>query len=212
MKCENCSICAATALAIAIAGFALIALFWGTVLLFVLNAGDSAAATSTDISGVATGRLKITDITGGITAFCALIVAVGSLYISMRHHRLSVMPKLSIVRVIENNDGEKKGLYLRNHGLGPAIIAGIVIELKSQNKIIHCYEDLKIIFSLYGFEIGDLGTYWLDVLPKDACERFIWLESSANSANEEFMELMKDIKLTVLYESFYEEKRMATYG
>ncbi len=208
MKSRDCSVWSYTALAIAISAFALIALFWAMVLLIVVCGGGS-SITST-VSG-ATGGLKITDITGGMTAFCALLVAVGSLWISLRHHRLSVRPKISIVRVIENNDAHKKGLYLRNHGLGPALITSITVELKSEEIVIRRYEDLKIIFSRYAFQPGDLCTYWLEVIPKDACERLIWLESDSFSADEEFKRLMSDTRLTVTYESFYKEKEVEVY-
>jgi hypothetical protein len=173
MKSRDCSICECTALAVAISAFALIALFWAVVLMIVLiGEGPSMSATASGATAIASS-LKITDVIGVFIAFCALLVAVGSLLISLRHHRLSVRPKISIVRVIENNDNHKKGLYLRNHGLGPALITGIKIELKSKKTVIRCYEDLKNLFSLYTFQRNDLGTYWLEVLPKDACERLI---------------------------------------
>lgn len=185
------------ALAVAISAFPLIALFWAIILvLAITHASNQLIARGGEISAAASD-LKITDITGGITALCALFVAGFSLWTVRRHNILSARPRISIVRVIKNNDGKKEGLYLRNHGLGPALIDELIIEIDAKKTVISRYQDLKRLFELYDFECEDLGVYWMDLLPKDACERFIWLESEKEDKKEEFKRLMFDTRLEI---------------
>lgn len=200
------------ALAIAVSAFAAVGLFWAVILVLVLlGQGPALAKTGSAASG-AVGGIKITDITSGLTALFALAVASGSLWFTRRHNRLSVRPKISIVRVIENNDGTKKGLYLRNHGLGPALISEITFESKSTEHTYRRVEELsRLLFSHYAFQSGELGIYWLEVLPKDACERLLWLESDQPEVNDDFQALLSDIRLVVKYRSFYGEPDIETF-
>jgi hypothetical protein len=199
------------ALAIAISAFAAIALFWAVILVFVLVGEGSALVVKAGAASDTASGLKITDVTGGITALCALFVAAFSLWTARRHNSLSVRPHLSIVRVIENKEKTKKGLYIRNHGLGPALVDELIIEIDSKKVVIRKYQDLKQLFDLYAFDRGDLGVYWMDLLPKDGCERFVWLENEAEEKKEEFKRLMFDVRLIVKYRSFYEERRSVSY-
>lgn len=179
--------------------------------MLVLTSNSHLASThSGGLSVVATG-LKITDITGSITALCALFVAALSLWTVRRHNSLSVRPHISIVRVIENNQGMKEGLYLRNHGLGPALIDKLVIEIDTKKTVITRYQDLKQLFALYDFDVRDLGIYWMDLLPKDGCERFLWIESNCEAKKEVFKRLMYDVRLIVKYRSFYDEQKSASF-
>ena len=68
-----------------------------------------------------------------IIAVCALVVAVYSIYATIRHNKLSVTPKL--VRKTHRNR-QDKGIVvtfdLSNHGLGPARIVGCDFFLKGK--------------------------------------------------------------------------------
>lgn len=211
MKRNGCSVCPYTALAVSISALALVLLFWAIILVVILIGSGPTLAVKGNNAGSLLSGVKITDLTGGFTALCALAVAVGSLIISFRHHRLSVRPRLSIIRVVKNNDGKKKGLYVRNHGLGPALIKSIRFESKSQNLVMESREELGKITLHYALASGDLGNYWLDMLPKDSCERLLWLEVDSFATKDEFDELISDIRLTITYESFYGEKEVEVY-
>ena len=156
-------------------------------------------------------HVSITDISTLVIAMCSVFVAIWSVVWTRRHNMLSVKPLLSIVRVIDNNDGQKRGLYLRNHGLGPAIIESISIKIPRKNIEFKEYGDLSKIFDLYQLKKGDLGVYWLDLLPKDVCERFLWLESDGSNEKEEFKKLMFALVFTVEYSSFYGKKGKAKF-
>lgn len=196
----------AAALAIAISAFAAIGLFWALILVFILlDQGPAILGFGTRASALAS-HLKLGALIGGggLTALFALFVSVGSLWFTRRHNRLSVRPRVSIVRIVENNDNKKKGLYLRNHGLGPALIDEIIFEVKSDGKVFNAYESFRdFVFSEYRFVRGDLGVYWLDLLPKDATERVLWLED--DEADDEFKALLFDVRMKVRYSSFYGE-------
>jgi hypothetical protein len=201
------------ALAIAVSALAAISLFWAVVLIAVLlNQGPSLAqtlATSTDSNG----GLKPTDITGGLTALCALAVASGSLWLTRRHNRLSVRPKISVVQVIDNSDNKKIGLYLRNHGLGPALIEEISFEVRN-GPILRSFQNLRMFLfanNKYYFIPKELGALWLEVLPKDACEGLLWLESKETNAAAQFKRLLSDLRLVVQYRSFYGEKEVEVH-
>lgn len=200
------------ALAIAFSAFASIGLFWAVILLAILSdQGTEVTEKAGSAAGVFNG-IKITEITGGVIALFALLVAAGSLWLTRRHHRLSVKPRISIVRVVANNDKLKEGLYLRNHGLGPALIEEISFEIRSAKKTFRSYSELKkFLLPDYGFYSGDIGSYWLELLPKDACERLIWLESDKPSAKAKFKLLLNELKLTVKYRSLYEEQETEIY-
>ena len=133
------------ALAIAISALAAIALFWAVILTFVLMHEGHQLVRAGEAPAVASG-LKITDITGGITALCALFIATFSLWTARRHNSLSVRPHISIVRVIANMDGKKEGLYLRNHGLGPALVDELIIEIDAKKTVIRRYTSWRQVF------------------------------------------------------------------
>lgn len=73
-----------------------------------------------------------------VTAIAAVVVALGSLWISYtqardsrRHGRQSVRPLLHMHRV-KAYEGTEAGLRLTNAGLGPAIVTGSVVRLDGE--------------------------------------------------------------------------------
>jgi hypothetical protein len=197
----------------AVSAAAAIALFWAVLFAVVLIDQGPAVTRAAAGSSDAGGGVKVTDIASGLIALFALVVATGSLWLTRRHYRLSVRPKVSIVRVIHDHGGAKKGFYLRNDGLGPALIDEISFEIKN-GPALRSYENLLMFLfanDKYYFNQGQLGVRWIEVLPKDVCERLLWLESKESNAGDQFMHLLADLRLVVKYGSFYGEKEVELY-
>jgi len=66
-------------------------------------------------------------IAGVATALCALVATIWQGVISRKHNRLSVKPVLTLYR--EEVNGK---IYVKNNGIGPALIRGFAIHLDSK--------------------------------------------------------------------------------
>lgn len=68
-----------------------------------------------------------------IVALLALIVAVGSFWVQRKHNRLSVKPHLTTFTEREH-DKKRAVVWLRNNGLGPALITSYEFLLDGKTK------------------------------------------------------------------------------
>ncbi|MGZ0656577.1 hypothetical protein ACWPKS_13315 [Coraliomargarita sp. W4R72] len=158
------------------------------------------------VSAALLKNFTLSDFASIFVASCALFVSIWSVRSQQRHNKQSVRPKLFPVRVGPNRDGTRLGVYLRNHGLGPAYIKQLSFEPPGLKKKISQTDDLQRIFDAYDFDHHDLGQYWLQVIPKDGLERILWLEETSSPKKiSEFNRMLDGAYLYVEYESSYGE-------
>jgi hypothetical protein len=140
------------------------------------------------------------DVLSLLVAICALVLTLYQIHATRRHNRLSVRPH---IRFGWTAGSSGDGIWIKNDGLGPALIEefelrikGNVVTLKSvQDRLLEKGMSARINIPSKGSTILDKDTRWLiqshELLQFKEEQDIFWGEVSA-------------IEIKIKYKSFYE--------
>lgn len=156
----------------------------------------------------------ILSITATIVSVCALFVAAYQTILMRQQQGASVWPKLIIGHGYIMNAGDNSfyRLYVRNVGIGPAVIQNVVIKYKDQvfnnmtdygKMVLQSHQALDSL----AFDESDLLSD--DVIPQG--ERVVLFDTHKSRFANYFIFNRKDFILIITYESVYGEKWQVHY-
>ncbi len=170
---------------------------------------------NSDILGLEESMKKLNADT--VTAIASVIIALAAIFISVwqgvetrKHNQLSVTPKLDIFQ--ESRQKVRSiGLFIANHGLGPAIIGDIIISVRetqfkvnTENGLIEVLDKLGINEQWVQYHYISQGSYF------QAGERRLLLAADRSKINiddeHRFKGAISLLKVRIDYESVYGEK------
>jgi len=144
-------------------------------------------------------------------ALCAFFVAIWQGYISRKHNRLSVRPKLDIHTLCIDN--EPIVIELRNYGLGPAIVKDIKYEIGG-NKFKSDKTDSLVNFTNYfkqPINVGAIRFYTIHdqtIINQNNSISLLVFEDSHNDNTyiADICSKLNDLKIEVSYDCIYGNK------
>lgn len=156
----------------------------------------------------------IISIAATVVSVCALFLSVYQTILSRQQQSASVWPKLVIGNGYMKNVGSDSfyRLYVRNVGIGPAIIRSVTIRYKDQTfdtmmdygKTV--LQKNNVLDSL-AFDEADLLSD--DVIPQG--DQVMLFDTYKNRFANLFIDNLSDFVLTINYESIYGEKWTVVY-
>ena len=158
---------------------------------------------------------RIISITAVLIAFCSLILTLYSGYWTRYHNRLSVLPRLYFFASRTEQDPQV-GISLSNSGLGPAIIQSWIISVDGQVVGEHKMGWDSALQKL-GLSFGKGIHYSSFGVLEAGKQEFIFSINQEQWKNlgtqdrEAFNKAMKRIKVTIDYESVYDEHNQSVF-
>jgi hypothetical protein len=150
----------------------------------------------------------------------AIIISVGALiisfwqgYLTRKHNKLSVKPHLVFWANYFADSGET-GVFIKNYGIGPAVIKKISIFIDGEIFIENDQNDFhKQAISQVEFQSGNLRFYEIPkdiIFPVGKIERFLW-ETQNYYSNPDIKTGFDRLNYKIEYESIYGEKFIAKW-
>jgi len=147
-----------------------------------------------------------------IVAVLALLVSVGGFWAQRRHNRLSVRPRLSTSNNVLH-DARRMTFWVRNNGLGPAIITGFDILLDGRKRTedgAGFTADQVIRVVLDGVERKvthtQFGVHYTMPANESIAVLDIELPPQEFISMPELLKRLDRLKLVIKYESYYGEQ------
>lgn len=156
----------------------------------------------------------ILSITATIVSICALFVATYQTILMRQQQSAAVWPKLVIGQGYISNAGNDSfyRLFVRNVGIGPAIIRETSITYKGQS-----FPDMdeygRFVYKTHN-AVDSINFDYADLLPETVIpqgERTVLFDTNKGSSARYFSDNIKDFRLTVTYESVYGETWQVQY-
>ena len=150
----------------------------------------------------------ILSITATIVSVCALFVATYQTILMRQQQNAAVWPKLVINHGYVSNAGNDSfyRLFVRNVGIGPAIIRETRITYKGQP-----FSDMdgygRFVYKTHN-ALDSMSFDYADLLPETVIpqgERTVLFDTYKGSSAHYFSDNIKDFRLTITYQSIYGE-------
>ena len=156
----------------------------------------------------------IISITATIVSISALFLSVYQTILSRQQQSASVWPKLVIGNGYMKNMGNDSfyRLYVRNVGIGPAIIRKVTIQYKDQTFVTMTDYGKKVLRE--NKALDSLSFDEMDLLPDEVIpqgERVTLFDTYKNRFANLFIANLDDFVLTITYESVYGEQWTVVY-
>lgn len=142
---------------------------------------------------------NITDIATVIIATCALLVTTYQIYTTRKHNRLAVRP---LIQIGWTTNEKIDGIWLRNVGLGPAIITKFTISHKG--KILTTKEIAEHLHEM-GYTSGMYVAGFGSTIQTTDLKWLVESEKNLDSSDKikEYWGLLEGLLFTVEYKCFY---------
>ncbi|MCA0132603.1 hypothetical protein [Winogradskyella alexanderae] len=142
---------------------------------------------------------NITNIATVIIAICAIFLTIYQIYATRKHNRLGIRP---LLKIGWTTDEKIDGIWLKNVGLGPAIITAFSI--KHDGKIITT-KDLTNHLHEKGFTSGMYIANKGSTITTTDLKWLIFSEKQLNSEEKviEYWNLLEGLVFIVEYKCFY---------
>jgi hypothetical protein len=148
-----------------------------------------------------------------IAALLALILTIWQGILTRSHDRLSVKPLLSFTLATMNLENHPVGIFLRNDGLGPAVIRKVSVF--NGMKVASGKAALREIIIPIATELeimGQVQHFWVDPgygLQAGSSIKMLWVYPGA--AEMQMIGLMAKINIRLEYESIYGDRMNPIY-
>ncbi|WP_422473321.1 hypothetical protein [Endozoicomonas sp. ALB032] len=159
------------------------------------------------------GSDLIVAISSAFIALIALFVAIWQGFVTRKHNRLSVRPRLQVNYMI-SRQGDTIGLNFKNSGTGPLIINSLKIirDGKEYEFNDSSYKNLFSQMAINSFSFNLISKGF--VIPENETK---WLISTNKHKESEFIfktleDSLNNFSLEVIYSSIYNEKFSSTWS
>jgi hypothetical protein len=152
---------------------------------------------------------QIPALVSGIIALLALIISLWQLSVQRRHNKLSVTPLITFDKIYTPT-ANGFGIYIRNAGIGPAVIIDFIIYIDN-NKLTAKHKELwveaaKILginYKLILMQISEPGTG----IAAGSRLPILTIEKRVNERQEnEFALAIDRLNIEIIYESIYKTR------
>ncbi|MEO6346624.1 MAG: hypothetical protein ABIO60_01820 [Aquaticitalea sp.] len=154
----------------------------------------------------------IISIAATFVSFCALGITLYQTRILKQQLYASVWPRLEMNHTW-NNVKNTYLLNIENNGVGPAIIKEVRIEYK--NQVFNDFGDLAIAVAIDN-QLADEDSYWdksdllpETVIPQQKQKQLLFIGEKEHF--DAFIKALKNINVTIVYESLYGDAWQITY-
>lgn len=152
----------------------------------------------------------------------AVVIALAALSLSVfegietrRHNQIRLQPNLNFERLYYS-DNDRIGIYLKNNGLGPAIIKKTYIAFNGEVLDEHLGDaGWRYLDQHYQLVEKGYKSFWYTkdtLITVGDSQSLIWIDSNSDKVMQnKFNDFLNQLSLTIVYESVFGEHYTAIY-